>query len=195
MREVRAQRRTTLANLAPQIDASVDGSRSRARGPGSDVSAIQENATAAANVSWEIDLFGRLRAEARAANAELQAVQADRDGVRLALISEVIRNYLELRLYQVQTELSLRNAQAQEETVRITQARFNEGFASRLDLERTISSLRTTRAQIPQSRELAEAARYRLILLTASTPDTLNPLLPVSTGDPGTPVLDRKSVV
>lgn len=185
VREVRAQRRTTLANLAPQIDASVDGDRSRARRAGSEVSAIQENAAAGANASWEIDLFGRLRAESRAASAQLQAVQADRDGVRLALISEVIRNYLEFRLYQVQTELSVRNAQAQAETVRITQARFNEGLASRLDLERTVSSLRTTRAQIPQSRELAEAARYRLILLTASTPDALNPLLPGSTSDPG----------
>ncbi|HEY0684058.1 MAG TPA: efflux transporter outer membrane subunit [Steroidobacter sp.] len=185
VREVRAQRRATLANLAPQIDGSVDAQRSRGRRAGSDTSEIDESATAAANASWEIDLFGRLRAEARAANAELSAVQADRDGVRLALIAEVIRNYLEFRLYQVQTELSLRNAQAQEETVRITQARFNEGFASRLDLERTISSLRTTRAQIPQSRELAEAARHRLILLTASTPDTLNRLLPASTSDPG----------
>lgn len=198
VREVRAQRRATLANFAPQIDASVDADRSRGRRLGleSDSSVIQETATAAASTSWEIDLFGRLRAEARAANAELQAVQADRDGVRLALIAEVIRNYLELRLYQVQTELSQRNAEAQQETVRITQARFNEGLASRLDLERTISSLRTTRAQIPQSHELAEAARYRLILLTASTPDALNALLPTSTSDPAAlPDSDAESVL
>ncbi len=58
-------------------------------------------------------------------------------------------------------------------------------MASRLDLERTTSALRTTQAQIPQSRELAESARYRLVLLTASTPDALNPLLPTSTSDPG----------
>lgn len=197
VREVRAQRRAALGNLAPQIDASVDADRSSERRfAGNAVAGIQENASAAANVSWEVDLFGRLRAEARAADAEFRAVQADRDGVRLTLIAEVIRNYLEFRLYQVQTELSLRNAQAQEETVRITQARFNEGFASRLDLERTISSLRTTRAQIPQTRELAEAARYRLILLTASTPDTLNPLLPASTSDPGAlPDSDAESVL
>lgn len=184
VREVRAQRRATLASLAPAIDGSVDADRSRARRQQTDTSAIQDNASATAGASWEIDLFGRLRAEARAANAELQAVQSDRDGVRLALIAEVIRNYLEFRLYQVQTELSLRNAQAQTETVRITQARFNQGMASRLDLERTTSALRTTQAQIPQARELAEAARYRLILLTASTP-ALNPMLPTSTGDPG----------
>lgn len=187
VREVRAQRRASLANLAPQIDGAVDANRSRGRrvGLGTETSVIQDTASATAGASWEIDLFGRLRAEARAANAELQAAQADRDGVRLTLIAEVIRNYLEFRLYQVQTELSLRNAQAQQETVRITQARFNQGMASRLDLERTVSALRTTQAQIPQSRELAESARYRLISLTASTPDALNPMLPTSTSDPG----------
>lgn len=187
VREVRAQRRAALANLAPQVDASVDGDRSRGRRfAGNSIGAVLENASAAANASWEIDLFGRLRAQARAADAQLEAVQADRDGVRLTLIAEVIRSYLEFRLYQVQAELALRNAQAQEETVRITQARFTQGMASRLDLERTVSALRTTRAQIPQSHELAESARYRLSLLTASTPDALNPLLPAPTSDPGT---------
>jgi multidrug efflux system outer membrane protein len=186
VREVRAQRRAALANLAPQVDASVDGDRSSGRRfAGNAIGGVQENASAAANASWEIDLFGRLRAEARAADAQLEAVQADRDGVRLTLIAEVIRNYLEFRLYQVQTELTLRNAQAQEETVRITQARFNQGMASRLDLERTVSTLRTTRAQIPQSHELAESARYRLVLLTASTPDALGLLLPAPTSDLG----------
>lgn len=198
VREVRAQRRAALANLAPQIDASVDAERFRGRRLGSDegTTEIEDSALAAVSTSWEIDLFGRVRAGARAADAELSAVQADRDGLRLALIAEVIRNYLEFRLYQVQTELSQRNAQAQEETVRITRARFNEGFASRLDLERTLAALRTTRAQIPQTHELAESARYRLVLLTASTPEALNELLPTVTSNPGDlPDSDAESVL
>jgi outer membrane protein, multidrug efflux system len=178
IREVRAQRRQALANLGPQIDASVEAGRSR------DTQGLTDTATAGAVASWNLDLFGGSRAAARAAGAELRAVEADRDAVRLALIAEVVRNYLEYRLYQVQTDLSLRNAQAQEETVRITRARFEQGLASRLDLERTLASLRTTRAQIPQSRELTEAARHRLVLLTASTPETLAPLLPPSAPNP-----------
>jgi multidrug efflux system outer membrane protein len=198
VREVRAQRRSALANLGPQVDASVDAERFRGTRSGSSegTTVLEDTAIAAVSTSWEVDLFGRVRAAARAADAELRAVQADRDGLRLALIAEVIRNYLEFRLYQVQTELSLRNAQAQEETVRITRARFNEGFASRLDLERTLASLRTTRAQIPQSHELAESARYRLVLLTASTPEALNELLPTSTSNPGDlPDSDAESVL
>jgi outer membrane protein, multidrug efflux system len=198
VREVRAQRRAALANLGPQVDASLGAERFRGTRSGSSDGAtvLEDTATAAVSTSWEVDLFGRVRAAARAADAELRAVQADRDGVRLALIAEVIRNYLEFRLYQVQTELSLRNAQAQEETVRITRARFNEGFASRLDLERTLAALRTTRAQIPQSRELAESARYRLVLLTASTPEALNELLPQGTSNPGElPDSDAESVL
>lgn len=198
VREVRAQRRAALANLGPQVDVAVDAQRLRGLRSGSsdETTVLEDTALAGVSASWEVDLFGRVRSAARAADAELRAVQADRDGVRLALVAEVIRNYLELRLYQVQTELSLRNAQAQEETVRITRARFNEGFASRLDLERTLAALRTTRAQIPQSRELAESARHRLVLLTASTPETLNELLPQSTANPGDlPDSDAESVL
>jgi outer membrane protein, multidrug efflux system len=191
IREVRAQRRQALADLGPQIDASVEAGRSRDSRQG-----LTDTATAAAVASWDLDLFGGSRAAARAAGAELRAVEADRDAVRLALIAEVVRNYLEYRLYQVQTDLSLRNAQAQEETVRITRARFEQGLGSRLDLERTLASLRTTRAQIPQSRELTEAARHRLVLLTASTPETLAPLLPASTPNPGDlPDSDAASVL
>jgi multidrug efflux system outer membrane protein len=93
VREVRAQRRATVANLAPQIDATIDGQRNSGRRSGFGSEAvIEDTATAGASASWEIDLFGRLRAESRAANAELGAAQADRDGVRLTLIAEVVRN-------------------------------------------------------------------------------------------------------
>lgn len=173
IRESRAQRGGTRANLAPQLDASVDVQRGKDRRRLS-----TDAASAGANVSWELDVFGRLRAEARGADALLQATQADRDAIRLTMLAEVAQSYVEYRMYQVQTDLAERNAQAQEETVRITRARFEQGMGSRLDLERTLSTLRTTRAQVPAARELAIGARHRLILLTASTPESIATLLP-----------------
>lgn len=179
IREARAQRNTTHANLLPQIDGSVQVER------GVDSRNIATDTASVGGIaSWEFDVFGRLRSEARAADAESQATEADRDAVRLALLAEVARSYVELRMFQVQTDLSIRNAQAQEETVRITRARFAQGMGSRLDVERTLATLRTTRAQIPQSRELAEAARHRLVLLVASTPAMLASLLPETPSQP-----------
>src|SRR5690349_8848171 len=49
------------------------------------------------NVSWEVDLFGRLRANVAAARADLQASEAAREGVRLALAAEVAKEYFALR--------------------------------------------------------------------------------------------------
>ncbi|HEV7476390.1 MAG TPA: TolC family protein, partial [Burkholderiales bacterium] len=49
------------------------------------------------NVSYEVDIFGRLRAGARAARAELQASVAARETVRLALAAQVAKSYFTLR--------------------------------------------------------------------------------------------------
>lgn len=179
IREARAQRSGTRADLLPQFDASVQSQRSFDRN-----GTTLDTASATAAVSWELDVFGRLRSQARAAGADLQAAEADRDAVRLTLLAEVAQSYIEYRMFHVQTELAERNAQAQEDTVRITRARFQQGMGSRLDLERTLATLRTTRAQVPQSRELAESARHRLVLLTASTPETLAKLLPEVEAEP-----------
>ncbi|HVK54388.1 MAG TPA: efflux transporter outer membrane subunit, partial [Burkholderiales bacterium] len=126
------------------------------------------------DASWEVDVFGRVRNQVRAAEADVQAAQADRDGVRVALLAEVARTYVEYRLYQAQTDIAQRTAAAEEGTVRITRARFEQGMSNRMELERTVSALAVTRAQIPQARTLADSARYRLAYLLASTPETLS---------------------
>ena len=62
--------------------------------------------------------------------------------------------------------------------VRITRLRFEQGAASRLDLEQVVSQLAVTRAAVPQAFEQADAARNTLIALLASTPDALAQELP-----------------
>lgn len=190
VREARALRAGAVASLWPQLDAAADFSRGRST---QNAGATRSDASLGASVSWELDLFGRLRSEQRAALAELQASEADRDAVRLTLLAEVARSYLEYRLYRTQHELTVKTAQAQESTLRITQARFKQGMGNRLDVERAISLLANTRAQVPQAQELAEAAFHRLVLLTAGTPDGLAALLPA--GAQALPDSDLQSVL
>ncbi len=190
LREARAQQRAAGAERAPQFDAAIGAER---------FTSLQQRNTelgsAAIVASWELDVFGRLRQQARAAQADLQASAADLEAVRLALYAQIARTYLEYRLNQVQAALTLRNAQTQEETVRITRARFEEGMASRLDLERTLSTLRTTRAQMFPAREQAEGARLMLALLTASTPDDIAAIVAPTAGAPTLPKSDALQVL
>ena len=175
VREARAQRRGAARELLPEITGSAQVSHGR---PSAAQPVAATGARAALGASWETDLFGRLRNEARAADAEAQAVEADRDALRLTLLAEVAGSYFDHRLFRAQHELSAKTVEAQATTVRISRARFEQGLASRLDVERTVAALAVTRARQAQVAEQAEAARHRLVLLLATTPQELGGLLP-----------------
>jgi outer membrane protein TolC len=123
----------------------------------------------------------------------VRATQFDRDATQANLAAQIATDYLQYRLYQLQYAIATRSAESQAEVVRITRLRFEQGAASRLDLEQVVSQLAVTRAAVPQAFEQANAARNALILLLASTPAALatdlppaivadNPQLPA--GDP-----------
>ena len=192
--EAQALRSGSDADLWPQFDATLDVTRADAlerdgNGDGAATSGPRTLAQAGIAASWELDLSGRLRHVAAAAAADEQALQADRTAVQLAVLGEVARNYIEYRLYVAQHALAKKNAEAQQSTVRITQARFREGMASRLDVERAQTLLFNTQATVPQAAEQVEAARARLQLLLATSPQALAELMPyVPAPDPSAPV-------
>jgi NodT family efflux transporter outer membrane factor (OMF) lipoprotein len=176
IREARAIASGAYANRLPELGASAGASVGR----GAASPEVRPELSASLGASWELDVFGRLRNEALAAEAQAYATVADRDAVRLSLISEVARTYVEYRLFQAQREISERNAQAAEEVVRIARARFEQGVASRLEVERPLAELAQTRAQVASSVELSESARHRLVLLLATTPAELSEILPAT---------------
>ncbi|HEY0715013.1 MAG TPA: TolC family protein, partial [Polyangia bacterium] len=172
-------------SLLPEINGSAGIETGRTRAVPSDV---DTTAQASLGISWELDLFGRLRNEARAAAADAEATLADRDGLRAAFFADVARAYFQERRYRAEDALARKNIEAQAGTVRITRARFEQGVASRLDVERTAAQLAVTRSRLPVAVELAESARAQLVLLLASTPDEIARLLPAEAPLPRTDV-------
>lgn len=177
--EARAQRRAAGAALYPDIAISASraesggdrGDAGTAAGRGGDTWAY------GLDLAWEIDVFGRLRALRRAADAALAASNADYQAARLSLIAEVTGNYLELRLAERQLALAESSARAQAETLRLTRARFAQGVADRLDVERLASQLAITEAAIPAARERTATARYTLAFLLAAPQPTIDALV------------------
>ena len=173
IREAKAQRLAAGAERAPQLaiagDAGYDYRFERRP--------AQRSARIGLDASWEPDLFGRIDHEVASAGAELLAREADRDGVRLALVAEVASAYLEYRSYRLQHDLLVKTAQAQDDTVRIARVRFEQGVTDRLEYERTVAEQAVIRAQVPQAYENAESARHRLSFLLAVTPDRVAALL------------------
>jgi NodT family efflux transporter outer membrane factor (OMF) lipoprotein len=179
--QARAQRRGAEAALWPDLTASAGGEHSKS--PLLPAGTPPDSFSAALDASWSIDLFGQLRNQAKAATATLQASQFDRDATRVTLLAQIATDYLQYRLFQLQYAIATRSAESQAEVVRITRLRFEQGAASRLDLEQVVSQLALTRAAVPQAFEQADAARNALVLLLATTPQTLAADLPATVGE------------
>lgn len=175
IREARGLRGVSAGALLPSVDAS--GAYSRNRGsenvpvPGA---GVQSNLYQAGfDASWEIDVFGGIRRGVEAADAEVDAsVEARRD-VLVTLLSEVGRNYIELRGLQAQLDIARQNLEAQRKTLELTQARFQAGRAAELDVVRAQAQVSTTASQIPVLESQRIQATHRLGVLLGGAPGSL----------------------
>jgi len=118
------------------------------------------------DISWEIDLAGRLRAGTSAAAAEALAAQHGERGVRLLVLTDVATNYFILvgALRQLETVRAI--AAAHDETLRLVSARQRAGLATAFDVERAQTDASRAHAAIPPLETLAAVSRHRLAVLT-----------------------------
>jgi NodT family efflux transporter outer membrane factor (OMF) lipoprotein len=118
-----------------------------------------------ADVFWEIDISGRLRAGAAAAAADAVATEYGARAVRLLVVSDVATNYLTLvgALRQLETVRAI--SAAQDETLRLVMARQRAGLAAPFDVERAQTEASRAHAAIPQLETLAAVSRHRIAVL------------------------------
>lgn len=144
---------------------------------------------------WELDIFGRVRRGVEARDAEVDAsVAGVQDAIRI-LVSEVARNYFQLRGLQQQILVAKQNAKTQEQVVKVAEALFKGGQSTEFDVVRSRAQEYNTLAAVPPLEADAKATIYRLSVLTGKQPVELVPLLeptaalpaydgPMSLGDP-----------
>ncbi len=191
--EARALRRQTQFDLLPTINADAGYANNRFsraatfNAPG--VGRNQELYDAGFDATWELDFFGRVRRSVQAGTAEVQAAEANRRDALVSLISEVARNYFELRGAQNELGVARRNAENQRETLNITQARLDGGRGTELDVARARAQLNSTLASIPPLETAAARARHRLDVLTGREPTALLAELELSVPLPALPPL------
>jgi len=125
------------------------------------------------DATWEIDIFGRVRRSVEAANADLAAAVASRRDVMVTLISEVARNYFELRGAQNQLQVARDNAENQRQTVDLTEAKLKAGSVSELDTARARSQWYAALATIPPLDANVKHSIHRLSVLIGQQPTTL----------------------
>ncbi len=148
---------------------SLSGSGSTGR-QGNNTGSGESGSTAGVSVSFELDLWGKYRRLSEAARARLLASQAARDTVRLTLTADVANNYFNMLMLDEQIRIANRTLEARQETVRVYESRYKNGYCSEVDLRRMQATRDSVQAQL-QSLELQRSkAETALSVLLGQTP-------------------------
>jgi NodT family efflux transporter outer membrane factor (OMF) lipoprotein len=161
----------------PTITAHGDASDGRAsadQAPGvSRADRDAESYSAQAQVSWELDLWGRVRRGVEAQRAGAQASAADLQAMQVAIVGEVARSYVDLRGLQERLRVAHENADNQAQTLKLVEARFNAGRGTEFDTSRARAQLEATRSRVPALEAQVAVTMHRIAVLTGRTPDAL----------------------
>jgi outer membrane protein, multidrug efflux system len=122
---------------------------------------------------WEIDVFGRVRSQVRAAAANAEGFEAEVDDVRVSVAAEVARNYFELRGLQQQLAVADRSLLNQRETLRLTQVRRDAGIGEEQDVASAAARVAAIEASVPPIRSAIAQREHHLAVLIGVRPGAL----------------------
>ncbi len=118
------------------------------------------------NLSWEIDLFGRLRHNAAAANQRLAARESDAENARLTLVAQVVDSAFALRACNAKLTARKEDARSRQETLRLTALRETVGQVAPIDAARAKSAAVDSETQVANAD--AQCVQLKNALVTLS---------------------------
>ncbi|MCG2841527.1 efflux transporter outer membrane subunit [Sandaracinobacter sp. RS1-74] len=153
------------AGLLPSLGASAGGGRNFNSSSGDN-----NSFSLGLDASWQADLFGGTRRGVEAARADEAASRYSLASVRVAIVAEVVTNYIQLRLAQEQLRIAGANVGHQRENRNIAGWRVQAGLVSSLDEQQARVQLAQTEASIPAIEGNLAGALNRLAVLTGQAP-------------------------
>jgi multidrug efflux system outer membrane protein len=124
-------------------------------------------------LSFEVDIWGRLRRATEAARANLLGADETRKAVMTTLVSDVATAYLSLVELDYSLEISRRTLQTREESLALTRSRQNGGVGTLLDLRQAEQLVDTAAATIPGIERQIEQTENGITLLLGETPGSV----------------------
>lgn len=174
MAEARYQLAISNAGLFPFFDSSANYTKSRASENTTFTLGERDVYTAGIDANWEIDIFGGVRREIEAAQADLQAQEENLNAVWTSLAGEVALNYVSLRTLQKRLKVAEENLKNQTETYEILRSSYESGLSSELPVQQARYVVEQTRSTIPVYKSGIESAMNALAVLTGVIPGTLH---------------------
>jgi len=153
--QARAQVGVAKADYYPQLTATPNAGRQRTsvnapdQGRPNGTSFTYNTFNVPVNLSWEIDLWGRVRRQTEGARARFAAAADDLEAARLEIQAEVASDYFTLRALDAERAIVADTVETYRHSLELTQNRRKGGVASDLDVSEAETQLRAAEAQLP----------------------------------------------
>ena len=192
--QARALVRFQRADLFPTFDAGASASRNRLsqnRGQTSFVSRTNYSdlQIPVVTVSYEPDLFGRIRNTVQGFRSSAQASAGDLESVSLTLHGDLANNYFQLRTLDAEEQLLNSTVSAYEKALQLTENRHTGGVASAVDVAQAQTQLENARAQAIDVQVARAQFEHSIAVLIGEPASTFSlPFAPGNTAPPVIPV-------
>ncbi|KAB7686544.1 efflux transporter outer membrane subunit [Plesiomonas shigelloides] len=157
----------TRSDLYPQLGYGAGASRQRRLGDYT--STYQVGLTA----SWQLDLFGQLRAATEASKAQMLSAEEQRQAVLLTLVTQVANNYIQLLSLDQQLHIARSTAAAQQESLQIFRLQFKAGVISQLQLNQAESQYYQAQSEVPRLQDSIAQQENALSVLLGVNPQAI----------------------
>ncbi|WP_437882080.1 efflux transporter outer membrane subunit [Pseudomonas sp. LRF_L74] len=147
-----------------------DGSTISSSGSGG----ISKSYNASLGVSWELDIWGKLRRQLESDDASLQASAADLAAMRLSQQSELVQSYLQLRVLDEQGRLLEATVEAYRRAYRIAENQYKAGIVPRSDISQALTQLRSTEAEAVDLQYQRAQLEHAIAVLVGVAPSTFS---------------------
>lgn len=148
-RQARALVRGARAALLPTLSGSAGATRGSQASGSSTISSsgVTRSYDLSLNAAWELDVWGKLRRSLESSRAGFEASAADLAAVKLSLQTELVQNYLQLRVLDDQQRLLDATVAAYARSLKLTENQYNAGIVPRSDVSQALTQLKSTQAQ------------------------------------------------
>ena len=166
---------TTRSQFYPQLGYGADATRGRASRVGQPPLAAGSDPyynlyQGALGAQWQVDLFGRVRRQSEAAQAQVYASEQGRRGVVLSVVSSVAASYIGLRALDRQLEIARATAGNYAKTQKIFDLRFKGGVVSQVEVTQVESQYQQALAAIPNLEQQVAAQENLISVLLGRNP-------------------------
>lgn len=162
--QAQANLRQTRSTLFPQLDLASNTSRA------GEQSRVGNSYGLNANVSWELDVWGRIRRQTESGAAAAQASQADLAAIQLSLQANLAQTYLRYRAHEATERLLEQTVQAYQRSLEINESRVAAGYSPLSDAASALSQLENARTSLLAHARQKALLFHSMAVLTGQVP-------------------------